>query len=140
MATRRPAAKPTNRAIPGPTSVAAFLSQLEHPHKAGVELLRRAILAIDERITEEIKWNAPSFKLKDHFATFKLHPPTQIQLVLHTGSKPIVPTRQFTLDAQAGLLKWAAPDRCVLSLKSAADAHAREAEVVNIVRAWIEQL
>jgi hypothetical protein len=140
MAARRPTAKPAKKTAPGPTSVVAFLSQLEHPHKAGVESLRRAILTLDERITEEIKWNAPSFKLNEHFATFKLHPPTQIQLVLHTGSKPIVPTRQFTLDAPAGLLKWAAPDRCVLSLKSTAAAQARETDVVNIVRAWIEQL
>src|SRR5688572_14989439 len=96
---------------PSVTTVAAFLSQLEHPHKSGVERLRQAILAVDPRITEEVKWNAPSFKLTDHFATFKLHPPKSIQLVLHTGSKPLVPQRQFTLDAPEGLLKWAAPDR-----------------------------
>ena len=113
---------------------------LEHPHQDGIDRLRKAILGIDPRIVEEVKWNAPSFKLAEHFATFKLHPPKQIQLVLHTGSKPIVPVRQFKLDAPPGLLKWAAPDRCVITLASSADALKYEAEVVGLVRQWIAQL
>jgi hypothetical protein len=145
MAARRPASTTATPSKKSPTagtatSVATFLAELTHPHKTGVERLRRAILAIDTRITEEVKWNAPSFKLTDHFATFKLHPPKHIQLVLHTGSKPIVPPRQFTLEAPEGLLKWAAPDRCVLTLQSSADAQDHEADVVAIVRQWLAQL
>lgn len=112
----------------------------EHPHQDGIDRLRKAILGIDPRIIEEVKWNAPSFKLTDHFATFKLHPPKHIQLVLHTGSKPIVPVRQFKLDAPVGLVKWAAPDRCVLTLASSEEARKHEAEVVAVVRQWLAQL
>lgn len=149
MAARRPSTpKASTKTAPdqatsrnaADNSVDEYLAELEHPHKAGVERLRRAILAIDERITEEVKWNAPSFKLTDHFATFKLHPPKNIQLVLHTGSKPVTPQRQFSLQASAGLVKWAAADRCVLTLQSAAEAQQREADVVSIVRQWIAQL
>ena len=41
--------------------VAEFLPQLSHPLKDGIIELRAAILASDEQITEQIKWNAPSF-------------------------------------------------------------------------------
>ncbi|HKH48386.1 MAG TPA: DUF1801 domain-containing protein [Thermoanaerobaculia bacterium] len=72
----------------GSGAVDAFLATLEHPHKESIQALRSLILSLDPRIREEIKWNAPSFLIQDHFATFKLHPPTSIQLVLHTGAKP----------------------------------------------------
>lgn len=136
MATRRPT---TQAARPAP-NVETFMTGLVHPHKAGVERLRQAILSIDARITEEVKWNAPSFKLDDHFATFKLHPPKQIQLVLHIGSKPPVSPRHFHLDVPPGLVKWAASDRCVITLQSDEHALQHEADVVSIVRQWITQL
>lgn len=139
MAARRPSI-PKSAPNTANASVDAFMAQLEHPHKAGVDELRKAILAIDSNIAEEVKWNAPSFKLTDHFATFKLHPPKHIQLVLHTGAKPLVPARQFTLDAPSNLLKWAAPDRCVLTLKTTEEATKYEADVVSIVRQWLAQL
>ena len=64
------------RAVP---SVEAFLATLEHPHKEGVKALRKAILGVDARIREEIKWNAPSFCIEDHFATFRLQPGSILQ-------------------------------------------------------------
>jgi hypothetical protein len=79
-------------------SVEDYLAALDHPIKAGLELLRQAILGLDERIQEEVKWNAPSFRLEDHFATFRLHPVSILQLVLHHGSKPNEPPRTFRLD------------------------------------------
>lgn len=124
----------------GNPSVARFLDDLEHPHKEGVALLRGLILALDGRITEEIKWNAPSFKLEDHFATFRLHPPKGIQLVLHTGAKVKGEARAFEVDDPEGLLKWPAVDRCVLTLASTAEAVAHQGAVMRIVRQWVAQL
>lgn len=125
---------------PRPPTVPAFLAALEHPHKAGIERLRGAILALDPRITEEVKWNAPSFRLDDHFATFRLHPPKGIQLVLHTGAKGRSNARAFTVDDPQGLLAWQATDRCVLGLASERALAEHEAAVLDIVRQWIAQL
>lgn len=121
-------------------TVPELLAALDHPHKAGIERLRERILALDPRITEEVKWNAPSFRLDDHFATFRLHPPRNIQLVLHTGATARGNTRAFVIDDPAGLLKWQASDRCVLTLVSAHELAANEAAVLDIVRQWIAQL
>ncbi|HUD41229.1 MAG TPA: DUF1801 domain-containing protein [Dokdonella sp.] len=135
MAPRKP--KPATEAA---SSVAQFLARSDHPHRTGIERLRGLILGLDPRIGEEIKWNAPSFKLDDHFATFKLHPPRQIQLVLHTGAKGRRDARAFRIDDPAGLLTWPATDRCVLTLASSEALAEHEAAVLGIVRQWIAQL
>lgn len=121
-------------------SVADYLSTLQHPHKAGVEMLRTAILAIDSRIKEEVKWNAPSFYLDDHFATFRLHPGSVFQLILHTGAKAKDHPKQLQLDDPQGLLKWAAKDRCIISFESDGDVKVKLDEVVRMVTEWVAQL
>jgi hypothetical protein len=121
-------------------AVDALLAALEHPNKAGVQLLREAILRVDSRIREEVKWNAPSFMLEDHFATFKLHPPGNIQLVLHTGAKPKKPPQKFALKGAEKLVKWAAPDRCVVSLGNTESAREHCQLVASLVQQWVQQL
>lgn len=130
----RPASKPAGE------SVDAYLAALEHPHTKGVQALRRAILGIDARIREEVKWNAPSFYLEDHFATFRLSPGSTFQLILHTGAKAKSNARQLRLDDPRGLLKWAAKDRCVLTFESDSDAITKRAEVTRMVKDWMAQL
>lgn len=126
--------------VPPAMRVEAFLAELAHPEHAGITRLRALILGLDPRITEEVKWNAPSFKLEDHFATFKLHPPRGITLVLHTGAKLRNDPRPFTVEDPAGLLKWAAPDRAVLTLASSDAAVTHEAAIAALLRQWIAQL
>jgi len=128
----------TNGAAASP--VATLLAGLNHPHRDGIAQLRTLILDLDSRITEEVKWNAPSHQLDDHFATFRLHPPKAIQLILHTGAKARSNARKFTIDDPAGLLQWPATDRCVLTLKSASELKAHLADVRSILRQWIDQL
>lgn len=121
-------------------SVDEYLAALEHPHKKGVQALRKAILGVDARIREEVKWNAPSFYLEDHFATFRLHPGSIFQLVFHTGAKAKANPKQFRLDDPQNLVRWAAKDRCIIAFESDADATTKRAEVVKMVKAWISQL
>lgn len=127
----RPSAAPT---------VADFLTALDHPHKAAIGRIRSMVLGLDPRLTESIKWNAPSFQLEDHFATFKLHPPTKIALVLHRGAKPKGPPKAFAVDDPAGLLTWPAPDRALVTLGSEAELLAHEGALRRILEQWIAQL
>lgn len=131
---------PHDRKQAGSAEVLAFLGQLEHPHKETILALRRLILSLDPRIREDIKWKAPSFLIDDHFATFKLHPPKTLQLVLHTGAKVKADAQPILVQDPAGLLKWAAPDRCVLTLGSAAELERHQDAVEQIIRRWIGQL
>lgn len=120
--------------------VQAFLDNLDHPHKPAIAALRSLILSLDPRIREEVKWNAPSFYIVEHFATFRLHPPVAVQLVLHTGAKKRTREGEIRIDDPHGLLKWAAADRCILTLRDGQEAHALQEEVGRIVCQWIAQL
>jgi uncharacterized protein YdhG (YjbR/CyaY superfamily) len=50
--------------------VDAFMAKLDHPFKAEVQAVREIIKGVNPHITEQIKWNAPSFSYKDYLATF----------------------------------------------------------------------
>jgi hypothetical protein len=120
--------------------VAAFLARLEHPRKAEIELVRALILGADPRIRESIKWNAPSFALADHFATFKLRPETTVQVVFHTGAKVKANPAALKIDDPAGLLAWAAPDRALVTFADMAAIESHRAALVALVRQWVAQL
>lgn len=116
------------------------METLVHPHKAGILEVRDWILQLDPGISEEVKWNAPSFKLEDHFATFRLHPPKDIQVILHTGAKAKSNSRRFVIDDPHELLAWPATDRAVLTLASTDELRAHGAQVKCILKQWLSQV
>jgi hypothetical protein len=117
--------------------VDAYMGTLEHPMAAQVERLRSAILDADSRINESIKWNAPSFYIDDHFATFNLHYPDRIQIVMHAGAKVDPDAKQFEISDPAGLLKWAAIDRASITFRSDGDVDSRLVPFLDILGQWI---
>lgn len=100
--------------------------------------LCKLIRGVDTRITESIKWNAPSFAISSHFATLRAQPEL-LQVVLHTDAKPRAKPRAIAVDDPSGLLAWKAADRAVVTFADAADVKRRGAAFVAIVRAWIAQ-
>ena len=115
-----------------------FMAALDHPAKAGVERLRTAFLASNGQLTEHIKWNAPSFRHDGvDRVTFRLHPPTKLQLIFHRGAKVRSDTAEFSFTDDTGLMTWATPDRAVVSLGTDADMTANEAALVSLVNRWI---
>jgi hypothetical protein len=70
------------------TEVQAFLQHLKHSRKEEVEAVREIILTAHPGITEQIKWNAPSFGIdSDDRITFRLQPGDRVQLVFHRGAQ-----------------------------------------------------
>jgi hypothetical protein len=104
---------------------------------AQVERLRAAILAADPRINESIKWNAPSFSIDEHFATFNLHYPDRVQVVLHAGAKVNPDAQQFEIVDPAALLKWAAVDRASVTFASDSEVDERLDGFLDILKQWI---
>ena len=103
-----------------------------------VETLRTAISAADERITEHVKWNAPSFVVDGtDRVTMRLHPKGGVQLIFHRGAKVRDDTATFSFDDPSGLLTWATPDRGILAVDSPADAAAKAPVITELVRRWV---
>lgn len=68
-------------------TVDAHLARSEHPRKAAISEVRAIILGADPGITEQIKWNAPSFCYGgDDRVTMRLQPRDCLHLVFHRGS------------------------------------------------------
>jgi hypothetical protein len=128
------------KAPTGSAAVDALMDGLDHPYKQSVQRIRTLILSLKSDIKEEVKWNAPSFFIKDHFATFRLHPANTFQLILHTGAKVKANPKQFEIADPHKLLTWPAKDRCVLALKTAEAVDANFDAISSIIKAWIQQL
>jgi hypothetical protein len=131
-----------------PESVAAFLAALDHPLKPVLTLVRTTILGTSPKIIEGIKWNAPSFRLRDaadYFATLNIHGTAKgseaVLVVLHTGVKArAAGARGLSIEDPAGLLQWLGKDRGVVRFPNAKMAKASQAAFRAIVRQWIGQL
>jgi hypothetical protein len=121
-----------------PTDISVFMADLQYPLKAEIEAIRRVILGADKRIGEGIKWNAPGFYIDDHFATFKLRPEDMVQVVLHKGAKAKDNSGEVKINDPAGLLKWAAKDRCVASFSNMKDVESKKAAFASIVKQWVK--
>ena len=121
-----------------PPSVEAFLAALEHPQKPAILALRTLILGAAPGITEHVKWNAPSFRTTEDFATFHLRARHGVQLVLHLGPKPRPDSsvRRGVADP-AGLLTWKGPDRAVVILPDLTAVEAQADVLQALVRQWI---
>jgi len=60
------------------------MEKLDHPFKAEVEMVREIIKNVNKDITEQIKWNAPSFSYQgESLVTFNLWEKKRIHLVFH---------------------------------------------------------
>ncbi|MEU5726938.1 DUF1801 domain-containing protein [Micromonospora sp. NPDC047738] len=107
-----------------PADVDRFLAELDHPLKAEVVALRAIITGVDVRITEQIKWKAPSFSRGDYIATFNLRDRKRVHLVFHNP-------HLATIDSP--LLEGTWPDRRMAYFADLADVEAKRAELERVV-------
>jgi hypothetical protein len=118
-------------------TVEEFLAELDHPRAADVRRIRAAIMASNDQITEHVKWQAPSFCFRgEDRVTFRLFPADHLQLVFHRGAKPQT-TEGFEFGDDAGLLRWVAADRAVLTVGDPAELADQEQAIVALVNRWI---
>lgn len=121
--------------------VDAFLAQLEHPFRDGFAALRRVILAADAGIAEGIKWNVPSFRTSEWFATMHLRAKTGFGVILHFGAKKnAIAATGIEISDPAGLLHWLARDRAAVVFRDMDDFAARKDTFATLVRDWIQRL
>jgi uncharacterized protein YdhG (YjbR/CyaY superfamily) len=106
-------------------SVEAYMAKLDHPLKAEVEALREIIKGVSENITEQIKWNAPSYRTKDYIATFNLRPTHHVHLIFHNPAIASIDNK---------ILEGNYPDRRMVYFTSMEDVEAKKTDVEFVVR------
>lgn len=120
-----------------PSSVDEFLSTLEHRRKDEVEFLRQLILGCSPEISEQIKWNAPSFGFAgDDRVTMRLQPKDRVELVFHRGAK-VKDSSTFRFDDPSALLEFKAPDRAVIAFANLDDIQAKQVQLRDLVKRWM---
>jgi hypothetical protein len=139
VASKASSTQATKHDAPAPESVEAFLAALDHPFKQEILALRQIILDAGSSIAESIKWNAPSFRTTEHFATMHLRAKDGVQIILHLGAK----TRDTTTAGVAiadpeALLEWLAKDRASAKFRDLKDIDAKRSAFANIIRQWIK--
>jgi hypothetical protein len=133
--------QPAKRSASVPENVETFLASLDHPFKQEILALKQVILGADPSIAEGIKWNAPSFRTSEYFATVHLRAKDGVQIILHLGAKTRVnaPAGIAIADPEA-LLEWLAKDRASATFRDLNDIDARRSAFVDIIRQWIRHV
>jgi Domain of unknown function (DU1801) len=106
-------------------AVNVYMTKLDYPLKAEAEAIRETIKGINQQITEQVKWNAPSFSYKGaYLVTFNLRNPKRILLVFH---HPAI------AGIKSDWLEGDYPDRRLAYLGSMDELQAQKGELVRII-------
>jgi hypothetical protein len=119
-------------------AVDEFMRKLNHPFKAVIQTIRESILNTDSAVAEGVKWNAPSFRTTEYFATTHLRAKNGVGVILHLGAK--VRTGEadgVSIRDPERLLTWLADDRAMVVFKDGTDFIAKKVPFERIVRQWI---
>ncbi|MEH7121876.1 DUF1801 domain-containing protein [Bacillus sp. JJ1773] len=129
-----------SKKLSGPEQVAEFMNNLEHPLKEEIEEVRNIILSTNDKITEHIKWNAPSFCYEgEDRITFNLHGKGFIRLVFHCGAKvKDRKTNEHLIVDPSGILEWKAADRAMMKFTDKKDVKAKEEKLREVIKKWLE--
>jgi hypothetical protein len=119
--------------------VAVYLDGVPEPTRAALTELCRIIASSDPRVRAEIKWNAPSFAIDDHFATTGVLKGGGVRLVLHTGARRRTAAKKIVIDDPEKLLDWRDADRAIAVFADARDVQQQERALGVILDEWIAQ-
>jgi len=105
-----------------------FLSELNHPFKHEMQVIRQLIMEVDPSITEEVKWGGPSFYYKGDIATFGPRVKDQAVLIFHQGE--ILTGRTVLEPAPKG--------KAYARFSNMAEIEAKSEDLKAVIREWME--
>lgn len=106
-----------------------WFQTLDHPLKDAMLLTKQIILEADERISESIKWSAPTFEYKGNLASFQPKAKQFVSLMFHRGSE--IPGEHLDLEGDSALVR-------TMRFQDEADAEAHRKPLQAVVRAWCD--
>ena len=109
--------------------VDAWFERYTNPQRELVQAVRAAVLDADDRITEAIKWQAPTFIYKGNIASFYPKTKTHASLMFHRGAE---------LDDLDGLLEGEGDVSRVARFLDAEDLERKRAALQRLIRRWIQ--
>jgi hypothetical protein len=105
-----------------------WFERYDNPQKDLADAVRRAILDADERVTETIKWQAPTFVYRGNIASFYPKSKAHVSLMFHSGA---------SLPDPEGLLAGEGDVSRVARFADAAELSRKKAALQELIRAWV---
>ena len=110
--------------------VDAWFDTYDNPQKDLVQAVRQVILDTDPRVTEAIKWKAPTFMYRGNIASFYPRSTKHVSLMFHSGAS--LPDPHGVLDGEGDTSR-------VLRILNADDLEAKTDALRALVSSWITQ-
>ena len=114
----------------GKTIVDAYMRDVDHPFKAEMEAVRQIILGVSPKLSERIKWNAPSFYYKEDLGAFNPRATEFAHLILLFPGGGALPEK-------SSILEGAHKDRREVKFHGMDDVKAKQRALEKIVKAWV---
>lgn len=106
-----------------------WFKSYDNPLRELVNEVREIILATDERISEDIKWQAPTFIYKGNIASFFPKSKKNVSLMFHKGAS--IPNPDGLLEGEGKVSR-------VARFYDAQDIEKKKASLETIIKDWIE--
>jgi hypothetical protein len=127
---KRTIAAALSPAADGKAVVDAYMRDVDHPFKAEMQAVREIILGASPKISERIKWNAPSFFCGEDLGAFNPRATEYAHLIL------LFPGGQG-MDDSSGLLEGNHKDRREAKFHSLDDVKAKKRALEKLVKGWV---
>ncbi len=112
----------------GPGAVDAWFDAYDNPQKDLVRAVRMVILDADPRVSEAIKWSAPTFMFRGNIASFFPKSRAHVALMFHTGASLADPD---------GLLEGDGATSRVARFLDEDDLARKAPALQGLIRTWI---
>ena len=109
--------------------VTDFIANLDNPLTEEMSAVRDIILNASTKITEDIKWSAPSFAYQDNMATFNPRAKKFVNLTFHKGA---------LINDTTGLLEGDKKEARVARFNNMEDVLSKKEVLESVVRKWVE--
>lgn len=108
--------------------VEAWFESYDNPQQDLVRAVREVVLSVDPRVSETIKWQAPTFMYRGNIASFYPRATKHVSLMFHTGA---------SLPDPQGVLAGEGETSRVLQIIDADDLAAKTDALRGLVSDWI---
>lgn len=110
-------------------AVDAWFEARQHPQTETMQAVRRAILESDDRVSESVKWQSPTFAYKGNLASIMPGAKQFVSLMFHRGAD--IPGEHPELQGGGDVARY-------MRFESLADVEAKRAALGAAVKAWCD--
>lgn len=117
--------------MPTNPSVDTWFKKKKHPLEAEMQRLREIILATSHKVTEELKWSAPTFIYKGNIASFFPNAKKQASLMFHKGA---------LINNPSGLLEGDGKEARVARFADLKDIERKKSALQKVIKEWMKMM